>query len=71
MALMEGMGPTPYWQRCFAHHSRGTFPILSRGPSFQETITHPGETAGFRKERWLKRMGNQPLEPLGCSCSTS
>ena len=25
-------------------HSRGTFPILSRDPSFQETIKNPGET---------------------------
>ena len=29
------------------HHSRGTFPILSRDPSFQKTIKKPGETAGF------------------------
>ena len=27
--------------------SRGTFPILSRDPSFQETMKKPGETDGF------------------------
>ena len=36
--------------------------ILSRDPSFQETMKNPRETAGFRKERWLKIMGNQPVE---------
>ena len=36
--------------------STGTFPILSRNPSFQETIKNPAETAGFGKEGWLKRM---------------
>ena len=36
-----------------AHGSRATFPILSRDPSFQETIKK-------RKERWSKRMGNFP-----------
>ena len=29
--------------------SRGTFPILSRDPSFQETVKNLGETAGFWK----------------------
>ena len=37
--------------------SRGTFPILSRDPSFLKTSGDPGKTGG-----WLKRMGNQPLE---------
>ena len=41
--------------------------ILSRDPCFQETIKNPGETAGFLKERWLKRMRDQPLEQLGVS----
>ena len=42
--------------------SRGTFPILSRDPSFYTTSGNPGKTAGFWKEPWLKRMRNQPLE---------
>ena len=36
--------------------------ILPRDPSFQETSETAGEMAGFWKERWLKRMGNQLLE---------
>ena len=43
-------------------YSRGTFPILSRDPSFQKTSRNPGKTAGVLKERCLKIMGNQPLE---------
>ena len=42
--------------------SRRSFP---RDPSFQKAIKQPretGETAGFRKQRWFNRMGNQPLE---------
>ena len=38
------------------HASSAAFPILSRDPSFWKTF------AGFRKERWLERMGNQPVE---------
>ena len=46
------------------HDSRATFPILSRDPSFQETLkTQVGNSDKFlSKERGLKRMGNQPLE---------
>ena len=35
------------WLRGIQDLSRGTFPILSRDPSFQETIKHPGEAASF------------------------
>ena len=52
------------------HVSRGHFPILSRHPSFRKTIRTPGETAGFWKERWLKRMGNQPLDCWGVTHSS-
>ena len=38
-------------------------PILNRSESFQETIKTQGKQIWFlRKERWLKRMGNQGLE---------
>ena len=40
----------------------GTSKSFSRHPSFQKTIRTPGETAGFGKERCLKRMENPPLE---------
>ena len=44
-------------------HSRvPSISILSRDPPFQEIIKNPGETAGFWKERWLKRVGKQPLD---------
>ena len=36
--------------------------ILSRDPIFAKNHQQPGETAGFCKERWLKRMGNQRLD---------
>ena len=45
--------------------------ILSWHPSFQKTTKSPGETAGFRKERWLKRMGNQPLQSCCAAYPTS
>ena len=56
---------------CFPGVSLGvpSMSILSRDPSFQETIKHPGETAGFRKERWLKRMGK--TIPQGQNTSTA
>ena len=44
--------------------SRGTLPILSRDPSFQKSSGNPGRTAGFWKERCLKRMGNQSTPRL-------
>ena len=37
--------------------SRGTFTILSRDPSFQETIKNPGETADFLKRTMLEQNG--------------
>ena len=41
-------------------HSRGTFRILSRNPSFLKTFRNPGKmTIGFCKERWLKRMDEE------------
>ena len=36
--------------------------ILLPGILLSRNLHKPRETAGFRKERWLKRMGNQPLE---------
>ena len=39
--------------------STGTFPILSRDPSFQETITNPGETDPFFLERLLKTINRE------------
>ena len=40
-------------------------PFFPGIPSFRETIQNLGETVGFLKERWLKRMENQPLEEWG------
>ena len=45
--------------------------ITSRHPSFKTDTPHPGETAGFGKERWLKRMGSQPLENSPKSTQTA
>ena len=44
----------------WGHISRGTFhfPSFQGSGSFWKTSGNPGKT----KERWLKRMGNQPLE---------
>ena len=53
------------------HLSLGSFPILSRDPCFYKTSGIPGKTAGSWKERWLKRMGDQPLESCSISCSRS
>ena len=49
---------------CFGEYSRATFQFHSvqRSGSFQKTAGDPGKIAGVLKERWLKRMGNQPLE---------
>ena len=41
--------------------SRGHSPILSRDPFFRNTIRTPAKTAGFGKEPWLRRTGNEPL----------
>ena len=69
--VREHTGNTPWVLPCIVHRdvkcrmslasffpfSRGHFPILSRGPSFQKTMRTPGETAiGFGKEGWLKRL---------------
>ena len=37
-------------------HSRGTFPILSRDPSFYKASRNPVKTTGCGPERWSKRM---------------
>ena len=60
-ASWADLGREGVLQRLFGV-SRGTFPILSRDPSFQKTSGNPGKTAGLWKERRLKRMGNQLLE---------
>ena len=40
----------------------GYLPHSFQGSFFLEHLRKPRETAGFWKERWLKRMGNQPPE---------
>ena len=51
-----------YFLGAIFNFTSGSFPILSRDPSFQKTTKSPRDTAGFGKERRLKRMGHQPLE---------
>ena len=49
------------------HLFRGTFQPLFPGILLFRKPTKQGTQPVFGKERWLKRMGNQPLE----SCQTS
>ena len=54
--------------RSFQQLSIPTFPILFRDPSLPKTGHSPRKMGSFQRERWVKRMGNQPLEacPLPC-----
>ena len=60
MAIFGGPSRMDRKRRDIWVSSRGTFPILSRDPSFQRTIRTRGETAVFLK----RTMVQDPLDPI-------
>ena len=63
MNLTIPLKETASWMVCRDQSLFPCFSILSRDPSFEETIQQPrGNTWFSKKERWLKRTGNQPQE---------